>query len=71
MVNMPAEPEIPETTGDTEVQAAPSEAREEHRTLSEEIEDARWRYYVLDDPTLSDVDFDHRMRRLEELEGAS
>ncbi len=68
MVNMAEQPEIPETSGDTEVQAAPSEAREEHRTLSEEIEDARWRYYVLDDPTLSDADFDHRMRRLEELE---
>jgi DNA ligase (NAD+) len=68
MGNMAEQPEIPETSGDTEVQAAPSEAREEHRTLSEEIEDARWRYYVLDDPTLSDADFDQRMRRLEELE---
>ena len=68
MDNMAEQPEIPETSGDTEVQAAPSEAREEHRTLSEEIEDARWRYYVLDDPTLSDADFDQRMRRLEELE---
>ena len=49
--------------------AIPSpEARDEHRALSEQIEDARWRYYVLDDPTLSDHDFDVRMRRLEELE---
>jgi DNA ligase (NAD+) len=60
--------EIPETTGDTQVEPAPPEAREEHRTLSEQVEDARWRYYVLDDPTLSDADFDLRMRRLEELE---
>ena len=60
--------EIPETTGDTQVEPAPPEAREEHRTLSEQVEDARWRYYVLDDPTLSDADFDVRMRRLEELE---
>jgi DNA ligase (NAD+) len=52
----------------TEVEPAPPEAREEHRELSEEVEDARWRYYVLDDPTLSDADFDRRMRRLEELE---
>ena len=36
--------------------------------LSEEIEDARWRYYVLDDPTLYDADFDRRLRRLEALE---
>ncbi len=65
---MSQRPEIPETSGDTEVQAASPQAREEHRTLAEEIEDARWRYYVLDDPTLADADFDRRMRRLEELE---
>ncbi|WP_193615056.1 NAD-dependent DNA ligase LigA [Nocardioides lijunqiniae] len=47
---------------------ATPEARDEHQRLTEEAEDARWRYYVLDDPTLSDADFDHRMRRLEELE---
>ncbi|MCW2843048.1 MAG: NAD-dependent ligase LigA, partial [Nocardioides sp.] len=44
------------------------EKRNEHRILAEQVEDARWRYYVLDDPTLSDADFDQRMRRLEELE---
>ncbi|MGA9747157.1 MAG: NAD-dependent DNA ligase LigA [Nocardioides sp.] len=44
--------------------------REEHRQLVEDVEDARWRYYVLDDPTLDDADFDTRMRRLEELEEA-
>ena len=42
--------------------------RQEHRVLAEQVEDARWRYYVLDDPTLDDADFDQRMRRLEELE---
>lgn len=50
------------------VTTATSEAREEHRLLAEEIEDARWRYYVLDAPTLSDNDFDLRLRRLEALE---
>ncbi|MFC5179247.1 NAD-dependent DNA ligase LigA [Nocardioides taihuensis] len=49
-------------------QPAPAEAREEHQELAEQVEDARWRYYVLDSPTLSDADFDRRMRRLEELE---
>ncbi len=44
------------------------ERRTEHRLLAEQVEDARWRYYVLDDPTLSDADFDQRLRRLEELE---
>ena len=51
-----------------EPQTATPEAQERHRELSEEIEDARWRYYVLDDPTLSDSDFDHRLRELEGLE---
>ncbi len=52
------------------VAAAPPEAREEHRALAEQVEDARWRYYVLDDPTSSDEDFDRALRRLEELEDA-
>ncbi len=46
----------------------PPSARDEHQRLAEEIDDARWRYYVLDRPTLSDADFDRRMRRLEALE---
>lgn len=52
----------------TEPSPATPEAREEHARLAEEVEEARWRYYVLDDPTLSDADFDRRMRRLEALE---
>ena len=48
-------------------QATP-EAREEHQRISQEIEDARWRYFVLDDPALSDADYDKRLRRLQELE---
>src|SRR6478752_9560216 len=51
-----------------EPQSATTEAKERHRALSEEIEDARWRYFVLDDPTLDDADYDRRMRRLQELE---
>ena len=47
---------------------ATPEAREEHQLLSEQIEDARWRYFVLDDPTLDDADYDKRMRRLQVLE---
>jgi DNA ligase (NAD+) len=45
-----------------------ADLRQEHRALAEQIEDARWRYYVLDDPTLDDADFDRKMRRLEALE---
>jgi DNA ligase (NAD+) len=65
--------EIPEQIDPTsattpDVEAADAEARQEHRELSERIEDARWRYYVKDDPTMSDAEFDQLMRRLEELE---
>ncbi len=50
------------------VQPAPLPARELHQQLSQDLEDARWRYYMLDDPTLDDADFDRRMRELETLE---
>ena len=56
------------TSGDSTVAGPTPEDRDRHRLLSEEIEDARWRYYVLDDPTLDDADFDRRMRALEALE---
>ena len=52
------------------VEPASPQARERHQELSERLEDARWRYYVLDDPTLSDADFDVSMRELEALEEA-
>ena len=47
-----------------QVASATPEARERHQELSEQVEDARWRYYVLDAPTLSDADFDVRLREL-------
>jgi len=56
------------SAGRAEAATAPPEIRAEHQELAEEIETARYRYYVLDDPTLSDAEFDQRMRRLEELE---
>lgn len=43
-------------------------AREEHRLLAEEVENARWRYFVRDEPTLDDADYDRRLRRLQDLE---
>ena len=58
----------PMSTPDAEPTPVTTEARDEHQQLAEEVEEARWRYYVLDSPTLSDADFDQRMRRLEELE---
>src|SRR3954451_2573108 len=66
-IDVPADP-AGSTTEDRD--PVPPEAREEHQRLAEVVEDARWRYYVLDAPTLSDADFDKAMRRLEELEEA-
>jgi DNA ligase (NAD+) len=60
-------PELPESSGVTAV-AAPPEAREEHKEIAEQVEEARWRYYVKDSPTISDAEYDRLMRRLEELE---
>ena len=42
--------------------------REELRTLRKELEEANYKYYVLNQPTLSDRDFDFKMHRLQELE---
>jgi len=60
------------TTGADE-QPAPAtpatpDARTEHSTLCEQVDAARWRYYVLDDPDVDDAEFDRMLRRLEALE---
>lgn len=44
------------------------DAQREIATLREELNRANYEYYVLDAPTMSDYDFDHKLRRLEELE---
>ncbi|WP_030258172.1 NAD-dependent DNA ligase LigA [Streptomyces violens] len=46
----------------------PSEARERHQRLAEEIEEHRFRYYVKDAPVVSDAEFDKLLRSLEALE---
>ena len=51
-----------------EVQAAPAEARRRHADLSLDITEADHRYYVLDSPTISDIDYDTKMRELRALE---
>ena len=38
--------------------------------LRAELDDANYRYYVLDDPTLTDADYDRRLLRLQEIEDA-
>ena len=42
--------------------------RQELEALRRELEQANYEYYVLDNPTMADYEFDHKLRRLEELE---
>lgn len=42
----------------------------EMEALRRELTQAGYEYYVLDKPTMSDYDYDHKLRRLEELEAA-
>ncbi|RUR39363.1 NAD-dependent DNA ligase LigA [Vreelandella populi] len=41
---------------------------EEVAQLRAELDEANYRYYVLDEPTLSDADYDRRLQRLKQLE---
>jgi DNA ligase (NAD+) len=43
-------------------------AAQRHAELSQEIDDANYRYYILDSPTLSDAEYDSLMREIRELE---
>ena len=44
------------------------EAKERIKQLTDLLNDANYRYYVLDDPQVSDYEYDHLLRELEELE---
>ncbi|MFE9302951.1 NAD-dependent DNA ligase LigA [Streptomyces sp. NPDC006856] len=48
--------------------SVPADVREEHALLAERIEEHRFRYYVKDQPVVSDAEFDRLMRSLEVLE---
>ncbi|MFH9178533.1 NAD-dependent DNA ligase LigA [Streptomyces albogriseolus] len=51
-----------------ETTSVPAQAREQHATLAEQIEEHRFRYYVNDAPVVSDAEFDRLLRELEGLE---
>ena len=51
-----------------EPEAAPADARRRHADLSLEITEADHRYYVLDSPTVSDIEYDTKMRELRAFE---
>ncbi|WP_043528266.1 NAD-dependent DNA ligase LigA [Litchfieldella xinjiangensis] len=46
-----------------------AKTRDEVTRLRAELEDANYRYYVLDDPALTDAEYDRKLRRLQEIEG--
>ncbi|SDK12664.1 NAD-dependent DNA ligase LigA [Nonomuraea jiangxiensis] len=54
----------------SEVGGVPVDALKRHAELSELVDEARWRYYVLDAPTVSDAQFDEWFRELLALEEA-
>jgi DNA ligase (NAD+) len=51
-----------------EVEGVPVTALKRHAELSELVKEARWRYYVLDQPTVSDAQFDEWFKELLALE---
>ena len=44
--------------------------KEEIAALTQELEQANYQYYVLDQPSMEDFEYDRKLRRLEELEQA-
>ncbi|MGW6895166.1 NAD-dependent DNA ligase LigA [Streptomyces sp. NPDC054919] len=46
----------------------PAEAQQRHALLAEQVEEHRFRYYVNDQPVVSDAEFDRLMRSLQDLE---
>ncbi len=50
--------------------ASESAARSRHDELTRIIREARYRYYVLSDPSMPDASFDAKLNELEELEAA-
>ncbi|HEU4491738.1 MAG TPA: NAD-dependent DNA ligase LigA [Jiangellales bacterium] len=60
--------ELPGVEAAVEQEAPPPDVREQHQRLAEQVEEHRYRYYVLDRPTVSDAEFDEQLRTLERLE---
>ncbi|MFC6061329.1 NAD-dependent DNA ligase LigA [Streptomyces ochraceiscleroticus] len=65
---MAGEEQTGQAVDDAAGAGVPSEARERHQRLAEQIEEHRFRYYVKDAPVVSDAEFDKLLRSLEALE---
>jgi len=46
----------------------PPEVKERHAALADELTEHQYRYYILDAPTVSDAEFDRKLRDLEAME---
>ena len=46
------------------------DSKERIEELTATLTDANYRYYVLDDPTMPDFEYDRLLRELEDLEAA-
>jgi len=57
-----------EPAAETPVEEIPVEARDRHAELSRTLDDHAYRYYVLDQPTVSDAEYDELMREVQALE---
>ncbi|CAA9320836.1 MAG: DNA ligase (NAD(+)) [uncultured Friedmanniella sp.] len=64
---MPDQTDLP-TPAPPAQQAPGEDARRRHAELSDQLNEARWRYHVLDAPTISDGEFDRLMAELVALE---
>ena len=60
--------DLPAVPAGDQPRAATPAAREQATELARTIDDAQYRYYVLDRPTLADTDYDKLMRDLQALE---
>lgn len=70
VAKMPAAYALCDTAGIGENTPMPVSAEQQIQMLRRRIDDANYRYYVLDDPDLLDADYDKLMRELEALEAA-
>ena len=59
----------PNLMADTAAESStPTEVRQRHAELSEELLDASYRYYISNAPTISDADYDRKLRELGAIE---
>ncbi|GAA3175304.1 NAD-dependent DNA ligase LigA [Blastococcus jejuensis] len=64
------EPTVAAVADQEDVTEVPDDARTRHRDLSEELDRHNFAYYVLDQPTISDGQYDALMAELKALEAA-